>query len=487
MQRVQLEYGDGHVDADLPDHAVVVRSGDAAHEPPGLADPVGTTRDAIRHPVGSKPLSELVAAGSKVTIAFPDRVKGGAHRTAHRKVSIPIIVDELDRAGVRRSDITLVCAIGLHRKNTRDEFAAYLGRDVLGLVEPHQIVNHDAEDPDGIVTLESSDLGDVVEMNRLLTDSDLTILISHAAGNPYGGFSGGYKMPATGLTTWRSIRCHHTPGSLHRTDFVPISTHSRFRQQLTSIGHRMESAMPQPFFTVDAVLNARSEQVAVVAGSIAAVEQATWPPATRRTELAIHGEPADVLIVGMPRTFHYGAGMGSNPVLLMQAIGASIARAKAALVPHPVVIAASVCDGWFNAAEFPSYERTYELLQTVHRPADMAPYEDLVCADPEYRQRYRDAFAYHPFHAFSMIYMGGLAREHAKAVYIAGAKSPGHARGMGGVPVPSVEDALGEARRHVGREPRIVAVPSLSQPAYHLRAGSDHSGNLASIDRKSVV
>ena len=45
--------------------------------------------------------------------------------------------------------------------------------------------------------------------------------------------------------------------------------------------------------------------------------------------------------------------MGSNPILLMQAIGASLARAKRALRPHPVVIAASVCDGWFNEHEFP--------------------------------------------------------------------------------------------------------------------------------------
>jgi nickel-dependent lactate racemase len=328
VQQVRLEYADGGVVADLPDDAVVVQPGEAAHEPPGLSDPVAATRDAIRHPIGTKPLPELVGPGSRVTIAFPDRVKGGGHATAHRRVTIPILVGELEGAGVHRRDITLVCAIGLHRKNTNEEFAAYLGREILDMFEPEQIVNHDAEDLDGIVTLEPSDLGDVVEMNRLLVDSDLTILISHAAGNPYGGFSGGYKMPSTGLTTWRSIRCHHTPGSLHRSDFVPISTGSRFRDQLAAIGRRMESAMPQPFFTVDAVLNARSEQVAVVAGTIPAVEQATWQVATHRTELTVAGEPADVLVLGVPRNFHYGNGMGSNPILMMQAIGASLLRAN---------------------------------------------------------------------------------------------------------------------------------------------------------------
>lgn len=470
MQRVRLESGDGHVEVDLPDDAVVVEAGAAPHEPPGLPDPVAATRAALQEPLGCAPIPDLVGPGSRVTIAFPDRVKGGAHATAHRRVTIPLLVEELDRAGVRRADITLVCAIGLHRKNTVEEFEAYLGRDVLDLFAPEQIVNHDAEDPDGITELAPSDLGDVVAMNRRLSEADVSIMISHASGNPYGGFSGGYKMPATGLTTWRSISSHHTPKTLNRDDFVPISTRSRFRDQLTAIGRRMEESLPAPFFTVDAALNARSEQIAVKAGRIPDVEQATWPTAGARTDLDLGGEPADILIIGIPRNFHYGRGMGSNPVLMMQAVGASIARAKGALKPHPVVIATAVCDGWFNEEEFPSYERTYDLLQTVHRPSDMVRYEEELSSDPAYVERYRHSFGYHPFHAFSMIYMGGLAREYAKAVYIAGAESPGHARGMGAVSTPTVEDALAEARRHVGDDPRILVVPALSQPAYHLNS-----------------
>lgn len=470
MQRVQLEYGDGHVEVELPNSAVVVRPGEAHDEPDALADPVAATRAAIETPLGCPPLTELVGPGSKVCIAFPDRVKGGAHPTAHRRVSIPLLFEHLDRAGVRRSDVTLVCAIGLHRKNSRDEMAAYLGDDVVRLVEPHQIVNHDAEDPDGMVTLPDSDLGDTVAVNRHLVDSDLTILLGHTTGNPYGGFSGGYKMPATGLTSWRSIRCHHTPRTMNRADFVPISAHSHFRDQLTAIGQRIEQAMPRRFFTVDAVLNHRSEQLGVFAGAVASVEEASWPLATRRTEATLPGGLADVLVIGIPRNFHYGMGMGSNPILLTQAIGASIARAKGALRPYPVVIAASVCDGWFNTAEFPPYEHAYRLLQSCQRAADMGKYEDEFCADPEYVYKYRFASGYHPFHAFSMIYMGGLARELASAVFVAGAREPGYARGMGAITTSSVEEALREAHRFVGDDPKVLVVPELSKPAYHLTA-----------------
>ena len=449
MQRVSLEYGDGHVDVDLPDSAIVLRAGEASAEPPSLPDPEQATRAAVRSPLGCGLLGEQVQPGSTVTIAFPDRVKGGAHRTSHRKVALSVLLDELQHAGVRLADVTLVCAIGLHRKNHAHEFETYLGAANLARLQPHQVVNHDSEDPDGIVTLADSSLGDVVQMNRQAVESDLTILIGHVAGNPYGGFSGGYKMPSTGLTTWRSIRSHHTPASLYRDDFLPISVHSHFRSQLAAIGKRMEEAMPRPFFAVDAVLDSRSRQLGVYAGTIDAIEDESWPLATRRTHLTLPGPPADILLLGLPRSFHYGPGMGSNPVLMMQAIGASLARARNALVPNPVVIAAAICDGWFNDDEFPAYRAAYEALQTVQHPADMVGHEEAICANDEWVHRYRHKHAYHPFHAFSMIYMGGLTRT-AAAVYIAGAQDPAYARGMGGIPTARVEDALAEACRRVG-------------------------------------
>lgn len=470
MQNVSLEYGDGKADVALPGDAVVVRPGLTHREPPPLPDPERATRDAVSAPRGCGPLGDQVGPGSIVTIAFPDRVKGGAQETAHRRVTLRVLLDELDRAGVRRRDIALVCAIGLHRKNLPHEFESYLGPDNLARLEPHQLVNHDSEDPDGIVTLDDSALGDVVQMNRRLAESDLTILIGHTAGNPYGGFSGGYKMPSTGLTTWRSIRGHHSPGSLYRDDFLPISTGSHFRHQLAAIGKQMESAMPRPFFTVDAVLDSRSRQLGVHAGAISAVEDASWPLAAERTHVTVPGPPAGILLLGLPRTFHYGPGMGSNPVLMMQAIGASIARAKGALVPRPVVVAAAACDGWFNDDEFPSYRAAYEALQSVHHPSDMTRYEEQMCTNHEWVHRYRFGHAYHPFHAFSMIYVGGLARTTASAVYIAGAREPRYARGMGAIPTASVEAALAEARQRVDADARILVIPELSKPGYHLEA-----------------
>lgn len=468
--QVNFEYGDSHLDVRLPDDATIVRTDDATHEPPPLRDPVAATRAALDDPLDSEPIAGLVSRGSKVTIAFPDRVKGGAHDTAHRKVTVPALLDRLEDAGVRLEDVQLICATGLHRKNTLEEFRGYLGDAVVDRVPPENLVNHDAEDADAMVDLGRSSLGDPVQVNRAVVDSDLTILIGHTAGNPYGGFSGGFKMPSTGLTSWRSIASHHTPRSVYRDDFVPVSPKSHFRDQLRAIGEAMEARMPQPFFSVDAALDSRSRQLGVWAGRIPAVEKASWPLATARTDIELPIEPADVLVVGVPRNFHYGAGMGSNPILMMQAVGASVIRAKRALVDKPIVIAAAVCDGWFNDVEFPAYSSVFDRLQTCQHPADMKAYEEEFSTDPRWIEKYRDEFGYHPFHAFSMVYVGGVAREYTTQVFVAGAQRPDHARAMGARTTATVEEALREAAGILGREPRVLAVPELSKPAFHLTA-----------------
>jgi lactate racemase len=468
--RIDIEYGDGTLPIDVPDDSTVVRAGTLYQEPPALEDPVEATRSALRNPRGSEPLHRRVDSGSSVVIGFPDRVKGGSHPTSHRRVAIPLILDELERAGVRTERVTLVCGVGLHRKNTVEEFASYLGDDVLRRVGAARIVNHDAEDPDGIVTVGATDLGDHADFNRLAFEADLTIMLGHTMGNPYGGYSGGYKMPCTGFTTWRSIRCHHTPGTLQRDDFVPVSTGSRFRDQIRTIGQTIERERGSAFFSVDAVLNGRSEQIDVVAGNALDVEAGTWPVAGRRTEIEVPGPRANVLVLGVPRSFHYGPGMGSNPVLMLQACGAWVTRAADALARDFVIVAASVCDGWFNDAWFPAYRGIYEKLQELTGPEELVAHEDSFATDPEWVYRYRHAFAYHPFHGFSMAYMGGIATRRAQAVYIVGAKAPGYARGMGCVPQPSFEAAIERAERLLGEPARMIVVPEVSKPAVHLRS-----------------
>jgi hypothetical protein len=275
-------------------------------------------------------------------------------------------------------------------------------------------------------------------------------------------------MLVTGLTTWRSIRCHHTPGSLYRHDFVPTTTQSYFRTQLDSIGKTIEDRVGKRFFAVDAVVDTSAQVLGVYAGAIEDVQRESWKLAERRTNVHLDVEKADVLVFGLPRSFHYGPGMGTNPVLVYQAIGATLSRVLGAFRSGGVVIAPALVDGWFNDEWFPSYREVHGLFQRVVDPEDLVPFEDEVSTRPEYVRKYREAYAYHPFHAFSMLYMGGLAWRHASAVFVPGAKDPGLARGMGLIPTRTFEEAMRAAERYVGKNPKVLALPEylLKVPAH---------------------
>jgi hypothetical protein len=75
MQEVLLDYGDTHMEVQLPDSATVVRYGHTYTDPPKV-NPREATRKALENPLGFPPLLELGGPSKKVVIGFLDRVKG---------------------------------------------------------------------------------------------------------------------------------------------------------------------------------------------------------------------------------------------------------------------------------------------------------------------------------------------------------------------------------------------------------------------------
>ncbi len=478
--RLTFEYGEGLMEANLPDNTDVFIPGETVADPPVLADIAGATRAAIEHPLGLAPLSAQVKAGSKVAIVFPDKVKGGFQADSHRKVSIPIIIEECLRAGANERDIKLICSNGLHRKNTKEELRSILGPALFDRFWGRgQIVNHDSEDWDNLVDLGcESQYGAPVIMNREVFEADVAVLVGHALGNPYGGYSGGYKHCATGITHWRSIGSHHSPEVMHRPDFVPVSTHSLMRSKFDAIGRHMELRMGKPFFTVDAVLDTASRQIGVYAGAADLVQQACWELADRRTYVKWAKRTYDVMVIGMPRSFHYGDGMGTNPILMLQAISAQIIRHQRVLSDHPVVICSSVCDGYFHDEEFPAYREVYGLFQRDRAATlpDVEKFGEALSRDQRYIDAYRYRYGYHPFHAFSMISCGHIAEQRCAAIYIVGAKEPGYARAMGMKTRATFEEALADARKYTGPDAAILALPKAFKTAsVHLCMATDRS------------
>jgi len=460
MQKVMLDYGDTRMPVELPDNACIVRYGQTYTDPPEV-DPREATRKALAKPLGFPPLKELGGPGKRVVIGFPDRVKGGVQPNCHRRVAIPLIVEELLKGGTKLENITLLCCMGLHRKNTLEEWYWYLGKEIVDQFWPDRLVNHDVEAPD-LCDFGTDAMGNRVQCNRLMAEADLPIVIGHVTGNPYGGYSGGYKMIVTGLSGWQSIASHHVPATMHRKDWLGASTDSHMRRQFTSIGKAMEKAIGKNFFAVDAVLGQKSQVLDVKAGLLQAVEEATWPLADKRTNIHLDlKKPADILIFGLPRNFHYGPGMGTNPILMSLAIGGQLSRCWHAFKEGGVIIATSICDGWFNRHWFPSYQETYDALQRYSTAAEFIVSDAAaqIVDNYEYRYQYSNNYTYHPFHAMSMISGGSAPQLWTSAVFVVGAKMPGHVQGMGFTPIATFDEAVKRAKKIVGRSPSILCTP----------------------------
>lgn len=473
--KLGFEYGHGLMTAELPDNADVFIPGETVLDPPCIPEDqiAEKTLESIRNPMGMPPLSELAHKGSTAVIVIPDIVKGGCQPNSHRKVSIRLIVDELYAAGVEKKDILLLFSNGLHPRTTVSEAKQILGEELFNeFYWSHQITSHDSEDYEHLVDLGRTRRGDRVLMNKYVFDCDIPILIGHTQGNPYGGYSGGYKHCATGITHWRSIAAHHVPDVMHRSDFTPVSGHSLMRSKFDEIGMLMEEKMGHPFFCCDAVLDTYSRQIEINSGYAAVMQPKSWIMANKRTYVPFAEKKYDVMVFGMPQNFHYGDGMGTNPIQMMQALSAQVIRHKRVMSDRCVIICSSICNGYFHDERWPYLRELYEMFQHDYMNVlpDLDRYGEYFATNEEYIRKYRFANAFHPFHGFSMMSCGHIAEMNTSAIYIVGAQEPGIARGMGLKTRATFEEALEDAKKkYVGEDPNILALPkTFKLSAVHL-------------------
>ena len=286
MKHFEFEYGAGTMGADLPDSTDEFIPGVTIPDPAYIPNDrlEAAYRESLDHPIGMQPVKELVHRGSKVVFVVPDRVKGGEQPTSHRKLSIKYILQDLYSAGVEKKDILFIISNGLHPRSTDKDALAIFGPELYNEFWPTgQIISHDSEDPDNMVDLGLTERGDPVWMNRMVYEADLPILIGHVNGNPYGGYSGGYKHSATGITNWKSIASHHVPAVMHRPDFTPVNNSSLMRDKFNEISMHMEEKMGHPFFCCDAVLDSKSRQIAIFSGYAKEMMPESWKVADKRT------------------------------------------------------------------------------------------------------------------------------------------------------------------------------------------------------------
>lgn len=158
-------------------------------------DPV---RRALEEPVGSPRLRELVRPGERIAVISSDITRPMPTREV-----MPLILDELYAAGVSREDITLVFAVGSHRRHTAEERRALAGERAWREI---RCVDSDPED---FVHLGTTTGGTPVDITRVVGEADRRICLGNIEYHYFAGYSGGVKAIMPGVSTRQAIQSNH--------------------------------------------------------------------------------------------------------------------------------------------------------------------------------------------------------------------------------------------------------------------------------------
>ncbi len=171
-------------------------------EPPqaGAALSDAEIERALRQPIASPPLREIVRPGESVVIVIPD-----ATRAARIDRLAPPVVAQLHEAGVPDTRISFLIGAGIHRAATQAEIRTLLGSE---LPRRCAVEMHEAR-ADDVIELGRTRRGTPIELNRRLLACDRTVVLGAISFHYFAGFSGGRKGVLPGCASERAIRANH--------------------------------------------------------------------------------------------------------------------------------------------------------------------------------------------------------------------------------------------------------------------------------------
>ncbi|WP_027135547.1 nickel-dependent lactate racemase family protein [Geminicoccus roseus] len=201
-QKIEIAFGRSHVKLNLPADASphVIRKADL----PKLPDPARAVRDALAHPVGSPPLSELAKGKKSACILICDITRPVPNRLFLRPM-----IETMVASGIPMDQITVLVATGLHRPNEGEELAELVGDPWV--LEHVRVENHFARDDAMHVDLGFTEKRQVpIRLDRRLVEADLKISTGLVEPHFMAGWSGGRKVVAPGVAHHTTIRTFHS-------------------------------------------------------------------------------------------------------------------------------------------------------------------------------------------------------------------------------------------------------------------------------------
>ena len=275
---------EGELAFDLPPLWQVI----AEARPAGMAalpDVVAAVNRALDQPEGASALESLLPPTGTVALVVDD-----ISRPTPAHLLVPPLLRRLLAAGVDRSRLRLIFALGTHRPMTEAEMRARVTDTVFDQVPGS---NHDCRDPGRMVRLGRTRRGTEVWFSRIAAEAELRILVGTIEPHPQAGFGGGFKNLLPGVAGAASIGENHllmpSPSQYHMIGTDPEANPMRLDLEEAA------AMLPGRTFILNSVLNPQGQAAQVVAGE---------PIAAHRRGVAVARQiygvriprPADVIL-----------------------------------------------------------------------------------------------------------------------------------------------------------------------------------------------
>jgi lactate racemase len=348
--KVKLAYGKRGLEVELPEQTVII-------EPkfvPGLPDEREGIRQSLQNPLGTKRLRDMLKTDSTVAIIVSDIT-----RPVPSDRILPVLLEELKV--VKRENIRIINALGLHRPNTREELVKMLGQEIVDTYEK-QIINHDAYDKNALIYLGDSSRGTPMWVNKMYMESDIKVLTGFIEPHFFAGFSGGRKSVFPGIAGADTIMQNHNAVHIdHELACYGCLSGNPIHEDMLEIARRTN-----PDFMINVALNKHHQITGAWSGDL---EQAHVTGVAFVKETAMQKLPHhfDVVI-----TTNSGYPLDMN---LYQTVK-GMAAAERILEPGGTMIIASECSDGIGHA-FHEILKTRsggeELLTMIRTPGWSAP------------------------------------------------------------------------------------------------------------------
>jgi nickel-dependent lactate racemase len=250
---------------------------------PRLEDPAAAVRAALASPIGTPPLRAIVKPGERVALLVNDIT-----RLARSELFLPVLLDELNAAGIPDRDIFIVFALGIHRPQSPAEQRRIVGESVARRISMY---DHDCRDQENLVDLGETSYGNRVWINRRVWDADRVILTGEITYHLIAGFSGGRKSLVPGVAGAQTTEFNHK--------FI---LHPRCRSGILDGNPAHEDMLEacrmfDPDFLLNVVLDPSGEIVQVVAGHFEQAHRAGCETVNRAYQVLVE-EPYDLVLAG---------------------------------------------------------------------------------------------------------------------------------------------------------------------------------------------